>query len=388
MPALCKRGDERRWRAQIKKDGRQVAIKWFGPGKRGGPEYKKAVVWEEETRKTLENPPETTTDTASWTVLSWGNAHLDHAKRRNAKGTFSEKVTSFKALVETFGAGFPVEGLTSAEAMRHLDRQEETRSGNAANKDRKNLARGWEWAKKILPNFPDAPNPFRAVERYPEMRHPRYVPSEVDFFKVLAKAEGQDMVMLTTFLHLGARRGELFRLTWADVNFANQQIRLATRKTADGSWRFDWVPMTRQLRATLLGWWENRENKTSEHVFTVLDRTPFTNQWEGEPFKHRQHFMKKLCDKAGVKPFGFHAIRHLSATILYQAGYPLATIQAILRHENATTTEKYLKRLGLDPDRLRDAMEVFENRGSARVIPFTKNEAPGGISSGGLRGTS
>lgn len=378
MPALCKRSGERRWRAQIKKDGRQIAVKWFGPGRRGGPEYRKAMAWEEETRKQLANQEEGQTATASWTVLSWGNAQLDHAKRRNAKGTCSEKVTAFKALIATVGPDFTVDRLDPATALKHLDIQEERRSGNAANKDRKNLARAWEWGKKFLPNFPDHPNPFRAVDRYPETRHHRYVPSEADFFKVLAVAEGQDLVMLTTFLHLGARRGEIFRLTWADVNFPNQQIRLATRMTADGSWKFDWVPMTRQLRETLLWWWENRDNKESEHIFTVLDQTPFTNQWEGQPFKHRQHFMKKLCEKAGVKPFGFHAIRHLSATILYQAGYPLATIQAILRHENATTTEKYLKRLGLDPDRLRAAVDVFENRGPAKIIPFEIKKAPGG----------
>lgn len=383
MPALCMRGGVRRWRAQLKNNGRQVAIKWFGPGKRGGPEYRKAMAWEEEARKALEQEAQSPTATVSWTVLGWGNAYLDHSQRRNAPGTYSEKVTSLKALVESTGAEFPLERLTSVEALRHLDQQEERRSGNAANKDRKNLACAWEWGRKFLANFPDMPNPFRAVERYPEVRHNRYVPCEADFFKVLGVLEGQDFVMLTTLLHLGARRGEIFRLTWADVNFGTNQIRLSTRKTADGSWKSDWVPMTRQLRATLLDWWENRDNKTSEFVFTVLDHTPFTNQWEGQPFKHRQHFMEKACVRAGVKPFGFHAIRHLSATILYQAGYPLATIQAILRHENATTTQRYLKRLGLDPDRLREAVEVFENRGPGKVIPLGQKVTPEVTGSGG-----
>jgi len=71
--------------------------------------------------------------------------------------------------------------------------------------------------------------------------------------------------------------------------------------------------------------------------------------------------MKKACIKAGVKPFGFHGIRHLSATMMYQNGVPLAVIQSVLRHKSPSTTERYLKSLGLID--IKDYMEgVFENK--------------------------
>jgi hypothetical protein len=38
-------------------------------------------------------------------------------------------------------------------------------------------------------------NPF-LVEKFPEQRQPRYVPSEQDFWKGYEQAEGQDEVML------------------------------------------------------------------------------------------------------------------------------------------------------------------------------------------------
>jgi integrase len=56
-----------------------------------------------------------------------------------------------------------------------------------------------------------------------------------------------------------------------------------------------------------------------------------------------------------AEPFGFHAIRHLTASILFAAGEPLWKIQGILRHKNPTTTERYLRTLGLES--ARDAME-------------------------------
>lgn len=94
----------------------------------------------------------------------------------------------------------------------------------------------------------------------------------------------------------------------------------------------------------------------------------------GDPFKHRQHVMKKLCRKANVKPFGFHAIRHLTATMLYKAGQLLSVIQKILRHQHPSTTEKYLVSLGFELEEIREALETIGKRGPAKVIQLTKKE--------------
>ena len=47
-------------------------------------------------------------------------------------------------------------------------------------------------------------------------------------------------------------------------------------------------------------------------------------------------------------------IRHLSASILYSLGYEVAVIQAILRHKSPSTTERYLRSIGLE--RVQDAL--------------------------------
>ena len=86
----------------------------------------------------------------------------------------------------------------------------------------------------------------------------------------------------------------------------------------------------------------------------------FTNQENGEPYKVGKKHMRQLCRRAGVKAFGYHAIRHLTASILAQANIPMVTIQRILRHKNLTTTERYIT--GLEP--ARPALEVLSNRNS------------------------
>ena len=168
--------------------------------------------------------------------------------------------------------------------------------------------------------WPKGLNPILSIKKFPEKREPRYVPPEEDFWKVFELTSGQDRVMLLTFLHLAARRSEVFHLKWSDVGFSSKRIRLWTQKREGGNQECDWLPMTTELRSVLLKWWEERLAQTTadkDHLFLCLDEFFFCEEYYGEPFKHRQHLMKRLCEKASVKPFGFHAIRHLSASILY-----------------------------------------------------------------------
>ncbi|MDD2307899.1 MAG: tyrosine-type recombinase/integrase [Prolixibacteraceae bacterium] len=55
--------------------------------------------------------------------------------------------------------------------------------------------------------------------------------------------------------------------------------------------------------------------------------------------------VKKICVEAGVKPFGFHGIRHLFASILAAQNVPLVEIQYMLRHTSLATTQRYIHRL-------------------------------------------
>ena len=132
-----------------------------------------------------------------------------------------------------------------------------------------------------------------------------------------------------------------------------------------GAYEYDWLPMTTELRKSLMWWWEQRPIKDSPYVFLSVDESECNRKNYGKPFKYRQHFMRKLCDEAKVKRFGFHSIRHLTASILYKLGYEVAAIQLILRHKSAGTTERYLRSIGLE--RVRDALEDL-SRGKGKVI--------------------
>lgn len=69
----------------------------------------------------------------------------------------------------------------------------------------------------------------------------------------------------------------------------------------------------------------------------------------GLPFRQRNHFMSRLCEQAGVKPFGFHAMGHKAAAITFIAG-GLSAAQTLMGHYRASTTDIYVRSAGLYGD--------------------------------------
>ena len=70
--------------------------------------------------------------------------------------------------------------------------------------------------------------------------------------------------------------------------------------------------------------------------------------------------MKSLCERARVKPFGFHALRRYVASILDDKfKVSIKKIQIILGHSNQATTERYLYHIHGD---MRDTMNLLSIR--------------------------
>jgi hypothetical protein len=82
--------------------------------------------------------------------------------------------------------------------------------------------------------------------------------------------------------------------------------------------------------------------------------------------------MKGVCNRAGVKPFGFKAFRKFGPSVLNDIHrVSIKKLQRLLRHQTQTTTEIYLKKIDDDlaiglrllekKDTLRDTQRVVEN---------------------------
>lgn len=73
-------------------------------------------------------------------------------------------------------------------------------------------------------------------------------PPEMDFWKVYAVAPEREHALLTCYLNLAARKSELLRLTWDEVDFARNTVTLTTRKTRTGTVKRDEMPLNAEVR--------------------------------------------------------------------------------------------------------------------------------------------
>jgi len=193
-------------------------------------------------------------------------------------------------------------------------------------------------------------NPVANIPQRKHEKKPRRIVPIGDILKVIMLAQGQDRVLLETYWHTAARKSEIFNLTWEDVNFERRSIRLCTRKTKDGNPVYDYLWMNDDLHKALKWQWTHR-HKGSPYVFT------HANPKYGERFVARYKFLKGLCRKAEVTPFGFHAIRHAVASYLNDIQkVGVRGVQKVLRHRSQKTTEIYLH----DYTGTKEAMSLLE----------------------------
>lgn len=359
--------------ARVVLDGKQVACKMFPPGKKHGPNWRAAKEWEEEQRKLA--MAGSVTPTGLERLMTWGNDYLDHAQRTMSRQTHVEK----KLVMKDFFAYCGKEGIrsleevTPAKTYAFLSKLSDKRGGNVANKYRKNLLAAWTWGMDFFDGFPQMVSPFLKVKPFPVKRNDRYVPPEEDVIKVLQQTQGQDLVFLLTLYFTGARRGEVFRLNWQDVNLKDGKIRLTDNKAGNGQERIRWLQMHPEL-IKALAWWKEARPCRVENVFMQVH----CDSHMGEPFRQRRHFMTDLCEKAGVKPFGFHAIRHKSAAITFvESG--LNAAQVLMGHYRATTTDRYTKSAGLYTDQS-EILAALGGSGIGRIVgDLLKSKIPQGV---------
>ncbi|MCR5487437.1 MAG: tyrosine-type recombinase/integrase [Lachnospiraceae bacterium] len=81
----------------------------------------------------------------------------------------------------------------------------------------------------------------------------------------------------------------------------------------------------------------------------------------GEPVKNSTYdtALYKVCDRAGLKPFCMHALRHTFATRSIERGVRPKVFQRLLGHANLSTTmDRYVH---VTEESLAKGMELFES---------------------------
>jgi len=135
--------------------------------------------------------------------------------------------------------------------------------------------------------------------------------------------------MILLSMNTGMRRGEVFKLTWQNVNFDTRQLTVTGQTTKSGKTRY--IPLNKEA-LDILEKWRLQRNSNSKLVFSNKDGTQFTTLKKG---------WAGILKAADVQDFRWHDLRHHFASRLVMAGVNLNTVRELLGHSSYAMTLRY-----------------------------------------------
>ena len=168
--------------------------------------------------------------------------------------------------------------------------------------------------------------------------------------KFLMAAAGQSYENQYKFmLQTGLRTGELVGLKWDDIDFGKRTVTISRTmeyRYKVGEWRvgppksksgYRTIPLTDEAIRVLK---EQKEKNSKIKVINIEWRDQVFLSQKGEPVKNSTYdtALFKICDKAEIRKFCMHILRHTFATRCIEAGMIPKTLQKILGHSNIGIT--------------------------------------------------
>jgi len=132
--------------------------------------------------------------------------------------------------------------------------------------------------------------------------------------------------LIVVAVDTGARRGELFKLQWKDVDLFEGTIRIQASNSKTEKTRI--IGLTSRAKNELLDLWETSVKDKGGLVFGVT--STIKNAW------------KKLCQIAEIEDLNFHDLRHTATTRMINAGVPHTEVMKITGHTQIITFLRYL----------------------------------------------
>lgn len=180
---------------------------------------------------------------------------------------------------------------------------------------------------------------------------------QIEFIKAI-KGHKQEVLFLTA-LNTGLRQGELFALTWDDIDFSNNLIRVnknvkdVTHVSRSGRGKYEqiiqtpktaksnrFVPIPHFLIPKLLDHKEKQLQYINLAANLYTDKNLVFPNSVGNFFNtsNIRKILKTILNSKEIKQIKFHDLRHTYATRLLEAGEEPKIIQELLGHSNISVT--------------------------------------------------
>lgn len=132
--------------------------------------------------------------------------------------------------------------------------------------------------------------------------------------------------LIITALDTAARRGELLKLQWKDVDLTAGVITIQATNAKTQKMRL--IGMTSRVKAELVRLWEFSLKDKNALVFGI--KSDFKRAWNS------------ALSEAGISDLHFHDLRHTGITRMIRAGVPASEAMKISGHTQIKTFQKYV----------------------------------------------
>ena len=211
--------------------------------------------------------------------------------------------------IEKFKASRLKDGVTGSSINRNL----------ALLKKMFNLAIDWGYCES---------NPVRRVKFFSEKDNVKERILSLDEERMLlAQCSEHLKPIVVMAIHTGMRRGEILNLTWDQVDFDSEMIRV--EKTKSGKIRF--IPINSRLQTELI-----KLKALSGHSEYV-----FLGPRYDKPLTEIKTAFNGATRRAGIQDLRFHDLRHTFASRLIGEGVDIVTVQSLLGHHSVVVTQRY-----------------------------------------------
>ena len=159
------------------------------------------------------------------------------------------------------------------------------------------------------------------------LRRRQSVEPEQIFALLDSITDPRHMALILTHIYTGFRPGELVNLKIQDVDFDKSEIVVKDTKT----YHDRILPLHKKPAMAIRRYLSTRKDNNPYLFYSIMEDGPLTTHGY-------RALLKRLCIKAGIKPFTPYNLRHFFGTQFIENGGDVMILKEILGHSNIMTT--------------------------------------------------
>lgn len=369
-------------------------VRWYSTaGKRHGKLFDKRKEAERHARKLQALVDAGRQDEPSKiTLRQFIEEHKTVMKGQVAHATLMDQLRALEMLASFLGQELLLQRISARNAEAFIaSRIESGLATGTVNKDIRTLKRVFNLAIEPRGYLRDGQNPFAKIrERRQTAKNIRYV--TVPEYRALIEAAGSLWwkALLSTAYCGGLRRSEILHLTWADIDFDAQRVRVRPKESGPQTIR--WEPKDHQHRVVPMSdeaaqFLVDLQTEASEGFpyifipparFARIKARLETGRWNDRKavINNLTRGFEVIRSRASVSKCTPHDLRR-SAITNWAQELPVQVVQEFAGHSNIATTRKYY--LTVRAEDVRRASQLMNRMLSASRTTDTKLTQNGGI---------